>query len=183
MRNSRQVADQKNEQRAQVQAPEPEIEITYNTRFLSPPFEEIEAASYYLRKRFPKVPEELLNECLSERLNVDGFNKGTVVYVVARKSYGRRRLTEAQGFKEAVDGARITIHAGADKLAEEVKVYGPIHVRDHWIESEKGWDSGLDRSSFFSALGKIAAPWALHQPDAAGKKNGEFPKFVTMSYA
>ncbi len=133
-------------------AAEPKLEITYNTRFLSPPHEEIEAAAHWLRKRFPDLQEELLNECLADRLNLDGFNKGTVVYVLARKSYGR-----------------------------EIKIYGPVYAKDHWMSDERGWNSELNRGSFLSEIAKMAAPWAIVQPDAASKKNGELPKFAVLS--
>lgn len=157
------------------------IEINYNTRFLAPPHEEIEAAAVLLRKKYPKLEEELINECLTERLNVEGFNKGTVVYVIVRKSYGRKRLTDAQGFREAPDGMRITVHAGSEALAKEMNILGPICAKDHWVESERGWSSELNRASFLSELGKLAAPWAISLPDAPGKKNGETPKYVSLS--
>jgi len=165
-------------------APKPtekKIEITYNTRFLAPPHEEIDAAAHLLRQKFPDLAEELLNECLTDRLNTDGFNKGTVVYVVVRKSYGRKRMKDAQTYREAPDGARITVHTPVEELAGDMKVYGPICAKDHWTESERGWHSELDRASFLEELGKLAAPWSILQPDAAGKRGMEHPRYVTLS--
>jgi hypothetical protein len=155
------------------------LDVSYNVRFLSPAFEEIDAAAYFLRQKLPHVPEELLAECLTDRLNTVGFNKGTTVYVVARKTVGRRRLTEAQGFRETPDGTRITVHPGADKLAEEMGLYGPVKASDHWSESENGWIRQVTRSSFLEALGKIAAPWSILSPDAPGHKN-DLPNWVVL---
>ena len=165
-------------------APKPtekKIEITYNTRFFAPPHEEIEAAAHLIRKQFPELAEELLNECLTDRLNLDGFNKGTVVYVVCRKSFGRRRLTDAQGYREAPDGMRITTHTPMEELAAEMKIYGPVLAKDHWAENDRGWSSELNRATFLSEIGKLAAPWAVLQPDAPSKKNGELPKYCVLS--
>lgn len=162
-------------------APEPKIEITYNTRFFCPPHEEIDAAAVWLRKRFPELQEELLNECLTDRLNMDGFNKGTIVYVLVRKSYGRKRMLDAQTFREAPDGARVTVHTPLEDLAAEMRIYGPVLAKDHWLTDERGWNSELNRGSFLSEIGKLAAPWAIVQPDAPGKKNGELPKFCMLS--
>lgn len=165
-------------------APKPnekKIEINYNVRFLAPPHEEIEAAAHLLRKMFPDLQEELLNECLTDRLNTDGFNKGTVVYLVVRKSYGRKRLTDAQAYREAPDGMRITTHTPPEELAAEMKVYGPVLAKEHWLENDRGWSSELNRASFIEELGKLAAPWAITQPDAPGKRGNEHPRFVVLS--
>lgn len=162
--------------------PDAKIEITYNTRFLAPPYEEIDGAAHLLRKLYPELPEELINECLTDRLNIEGFNKGSEVYVIVRKSFGRKRLTEAQGYREDQHtGARITVSAGPEKLAEEMKIYGPIRAKDHWTESENGWHSELNRSAFLEQVGKIAAPWAILLPDAPGKRGSELPKWVCLS--
>jgi hypothetical protein len=160
---------------------EPKIEITYNTRFFSPPHEEIDAAAHWLRQRFPELTEEMLNECLCDRLNMDGFNKGTVVYVLVRKSFGRRRLKDAQTFREAPDGARITVLTPIEELSEEIRIFGPVNARDHWTSDERGWNSELNRGSFLSEIGKLASPWAVLQPDAPSKKNGELPKFCVLA--
>jgi hypothetical protein len=156
------------------------LAVDYNVRFLSPAFEEIDAAAAFLRNKMPHIPEEVLNECLTDRLNTVGFNKATTVYVVCRKMNGRRRLTEAQGFRETPDGSRITTHAGAEKLAEEVGLYGPVLAKDHWSESENGWIRQVQRSTFLEALGKLAAPWAILSPDAPGHKH-DTPNWVTLS--
>ena len=74
------------------------LDVNYNVRFLAPAFEEIDAAAVFLRNKLPHVPEDLLHECLTDRINTVGFNKGSVVYVVCRKALGRRRLTDAQSF-------------------------------------------------------------------------------------
>lgn len=170
---------------AAVQAPapppEPRPEITYQTRFLAPQFEEIDAAAFLLRKLYPELPEEMLNECLTDRLNMEGFNKGTEIYVIVRKSYGRRRLVDAQGYREDRDGMRITVNAGAEVLAADMKIYGPVRAKDHWVESSNGWHSELNRGSFLEQVGKLSAPWAILQPDAPGKRGGELPKFVMLS--
>lgn len=156
------------------------IEINYNTRFLSPGFEEIEAAACFLRNKFPNIPEDVLHECLCDRLNTTGFNKGTVVYVVARKTVGRRRLTDAQSYRETDEGARITTHPGPERLAEEEGLFGPVCAKDHWSESENGWVRELNRASFLQELGRIAAPWAIQQPDAPGHRTDQ-PNWVTLS--
>jgi len=155
------------------------IDVNYNVRFLSPAFEEIDAAAVFLRNKFSHVPEELLHECLTDRLNTVGFNKGSVVYVVCRKMSGRRRLTDAQGFRETPDGSRVTTRAGADQLAEEMGLYGPIHTKDHWTESDNGWIRQVNRSSFLEALGKLASPWNVFSPDAPGHKN-DSPTWVVL---
>lgn len=165
-------------------APKPneqKIKIDYNVRFLAPPHEEIDAAAHLLRKQFPDLAEELLNECLTDRLNTDGFNKGTAVYVVVRKSFGRRRIKDAQSYREAPDGMRITVHTPPEELAAEMKIYGPVCAKDHWVENDRGWSSELNRCSFLEELGKLAAPWAIVQPDAASKRGNEHPRFVVLS--
>lgn len=172
---------EKTEAKDAPKANESKIKIDYNTRFFAPPHEEIEAAAHLIRKLHPELEEELLNECLVDRLNMDGFNKGTVIYVVCRKSFGRRRLTDAQTFREAPDGLRITVHTPIEQLAAEMKIYGPVLAKDHWEENERGWSSELKRSSFLSEIGKLAAPWAVLQPDAPSKKNGELPRYCVLS--
>lgn len=153
--------------------------VDYNVRFLSPAFEEIDAAIVFLRNKLPHVSEDVLNECLCDRLNTVGFNKATIVYVVARKTAGRRRLTDAQSFRETPDGTRITTHAGSDKLAEEIGMFGPVQAKDHWSESENGWVRQVTRSSFLEALGKLAAPWTVMSPDAPGHKT-DTPNWVVL---
>lgn len=155
------------------------IEINYNTRFLSPGFEEIEAAAAFLRNKFPHVPEDVLHECLTDRINTTGFNKGTVVYVIARKTIGRRRLTDAQSYRETEDGVRITIHPGPEKLAEEEGLFGPVCAKDHWSESENGWVRELNRAGFLQELGKLAAPWSVCQPDAPAHKS-DLPNWIIL---
>jgi hypothetical protein len=155
------------------------IDINYNVRFLSPGFEEIEAAACFLRNKFPHISEDVLHECLTDRINTTGFNKGTIVYVIARKTIGRKRLTDAQSFRENEDGVRITIHPGPEKLAEEEGLFGPVCAKDHWSESENGWVRELNRSSFLAELGKIAAPWSINQPDAPGHKT-DLPNWIIL---
>lgn len=158
----------------------PHMESPYLTRFLAPAHEEIEAAAVLLRKLYPEFSEETLTDCLADRLNCDALNKSSVVYVAVRKSYGRKRMTEAQTFREDRDGARITVHTDPEILAKEVHVLGPIRARDHWAEGQNGWQSELNRASFLNAVGALAAPWAVIQPDAPGKKNGEQPRFIML---
>lgn len=158
----------------------PPMESPYLTRFLAPSHEEIEAAAVLLRKLYPELPEEILNDCLADRLNCEALNKSTVVYVAVRKSYGRKRMTEAQTFREDRDGARITVHTPAEDLAKEVHILGPVRARDHWCEGQNGWQSELNRASFLNAVGALATPWAVIQPDAPGKKQGELPKFIML---
>lgn len=158
----------------------PTIESPYVTRFLSPVHEEIEAAAVLLRKLYPEYAEEVLNEMLCDRLNCESLNKSTSVYVMVRKSFGRKRMTEAQTFREDRDGARITVHTEPETLAKEVHVLGPIKVRDHWTNGDREWSSELNRASFLNEVGRLAAPWAVIQPDAPGKKGGELPKFIQL---
>lgn len=158
----------------------PAMESPYLTRFLAPAHEEIEAAAVLLRKLLPEMPEEILTDCLCDRLNCEALNKSTIVYVTVRKSYGRKRMTEAQTFREDRDGARITVHTPPEDLAKEVHVLGPIRVRDHWSEGQNGWQSELNRASFLNAVGALASPWAVIQPDAPSKKSGELPKFIVL---
>lgn len=158
----------------------PAMESPYLTRFLSPSHEEIEAAAVLLRKLYPELPEEILTDCLCDRLNCDALNKSTVVYVAVRKSYGRKRMKEAQTFREDRDGARITVHTPVEELAQDVHILGPVRARDHWNEGQNGWSSELNRASFLNAVGALATPWAVIQPDAPGKKNGELPKYIML---
>jgi hypothetical protein len=183
---NRALANPQTEKQKPVEAPlpaaEPRIEVTYNTRFLAPPHEEIGAAAHLMRQKFPELSEEMLNECLSDRLNIDSINKGTEVYVLVRKSYGRKRMTDAQSYREAPDGMRITVYAGEEALAKEIQILGPVRARDHWTEGQHAWSSELERSGFLSAIGKLAAPWAIVATDAGGKKHGELPRWYTLSY-
>lgn len=158
----------------------PEIESPYITRFLSPVHEEIEAAAVLLRKLLPKFEEEVLNDMLVERLNTESLNKSSVVYVMVRKSFGRKRMTEAQTYREDRDGARITVHTPPEDLAKEVHILGPIRARDHWTNGEREWNSELNRASFINEVGRLAAPWAVIQPDAPGKKAGELPRYIQL---
>jgi hypothetical protein len=158
----------------------PHMESPYLTRFLAPAHEEIEAAAVLLRKLYPELSEEILTDCLCDRLNVDALNKSTVVYVAVRKSYGRKRLKEAQTFREDRDGARITVHTPVEELAQDVHILGPVRARDHWNEGQNGWSSEINRSSFLNAIGALATPWAVIQPDAPSKKQGELPKYIML---
>lgn len=164
------------------QNPRPELtQNSYNTRFLAPPFEEIQAAAYLLRKMYPELPEELLNECLTEKLNLEGVNRGTEVWVMVRKKFGRQRFTDAQGFERGEDGARNTVHAGDEIIANEIKILGPVCAKDHWVAGSHEWNAELDRNSFISAIAKLATPWACQFPDAASKRAGEQPKLLALS--
>lgn len=158
----------------------PAMESPYLTRFLAPAHEESEAAAVLLRKLYPELSEEILTECLADRLNCDSLVRSSVVFVAVRKSYGRKRMTEAQTFREDRDGARITVHTPPEDLAKEVHILGPVRARDHWNEGQNGWQSELNRASFLNAIGALATPWAVIQPDAPGKKHGELPRFIML---
>jgi hypothetical protein len=146
--------------------------------YLSPPFEETEAAAAWLDTHDPKA---LAQDNLIPMLHLQRVSRRTAVVLLLRKPVGRKKITAAQGYLEASNtGERVTVHTPVEELAKEVQAYGPINCADYWEQGATRFSAHLNRAAFVAAIAKLATPYVIGFEDVASKKNGDLPDQLVL---
>lgn len=125
------------------------------------------------------IPDDAFNTDLP----LGRLHARSVVYVLARKpergKYGGQ-LRPSRPITSTVDGEKLSTDVPAEELALDMRVYGPIHVSEHWSKGSR-FSSRLNRESFLNALAAIATPWAFGWRDVTRKD--ELPQILYLRSA
>ncbi len=155
----------------------PRADERIETWYLAPAFEEAEIAAEWLKKHNPAALDE---ERLVTELNLHQLSRFSEVVLLVRKPKPRQNVRQAQPVKEAPDGQRYTVHVEPEEMIDEVQACGPVKCADYWEHGANRFSSKLRRAPFMEAIGKIATPWRTAFSDAASRKNGETPDWLTL---
>jgi hypothetical protein len=159
--------------------PSSQTEVDLEAWYLVPEIEpEPSTSQFWLMKQNSNIPEENI----VTELPLDRLHSRSSVYVLCRKPY---RGKHGNGIRphlpitSVVDGERLHTPVPLEELADDMKTYGPIVVKDHWSAGSGRFNSKLNRTTFLEALGKAAAPWSLAWKDAT-RKDGDLPTILYL---
>lgn len=156
----------------------PPVTETIDTYYLCPEGDEWEIALAWARKHDPSAITE---ERILTAINLHQLDRRSQVALIIRKPKLKKGLRHTQPVTESpIDGQRMSQHSEPEEFLDEVAEPRPVRVIDHWDAGENRFMSRLVRSSFIAALGAIATPWAIRFADAASRKGGELPDWITL---
>ena len=156
-----------------------QIEVDLEAWYLVPEIEpEPSTSQFWLLKQAGNIPEENI----VTELPLDRLHSRSSVYVLCRKPYRGRHGTGIRPhlpIVDVVDGERKHEHVPLEELADDMKAYGPIAVKDHWTVGSTKFNSKLNRATFLEALGKVSAPWSFAWRDMT-RKDGDLPTILYL---
>jgi hypothetical protein len=157
----------------------PQAEVDLEAWYLVPEIEpEPQTSQFWLLKQTLSIPEENI----VTELPLDRLHSRSSVYVLCRKPY---RGKHGNGIRphlpitSVVDGERLHTPVPLEELADDMRAYGPVVVKEHWSSGSNKFNSKLNRNSFLEALGKAASPWSLAWKDAT-RKDGDLPTILYL---
>jgi hypothetical protein len=157
-----------------------QVEVDLEAWYLVPEIEpEPQTSQFWLMNQKAGIPEENI---ITE-LPLDRLHSRSSVYVLCRKPYRGRHgygIRPHLPITSVVDGERLHTPVALEELADDMRAYGPIAVKDHWSAGTNKFNSKLNRSSFLEALGAIAVPWSLKWKDMT-RKDGDLPTILYLT--
>jgi hypothetical protein len=126
-----------------------------------------------------------IEENLVTELPLDRLHSRSSVYVLCRKPfYGDHGygIRPSQPIISETDGLKGHVHASHRDLATDMKAYGPIVVKEHWVSGVNKFNSKLNRGTFMESFGKMATPWAPAWKDMT-RRDGDLPSILYLRSA
>lgn len=127
----------------------------------------------------PEVPMQ--NLCPMIDLGV--VSERAQIVVLARKGTSQSPIKEAQPVVERNDmGYLVHKTVPAAELAEEMKAYCQLKLKDYWSKGRTRFDSKVRMTELVSAIGAVAVPYTCKWQDSADEKTNRRNQLLWLGW-